>query len=382
MAISTSKDSTSIVWDYRTGQVLRTFLLPLIPLCVVLDPADRAAYVGYEDGSVQMIDFYSSRSIWHPLHDSSSQPAPSQLPAEDRWKPPSADLGAVDSLSISYDGTTLISGHRNGKILSWNIARGKYASTVADYTHPITNLVMLPPAGLPHRSLDRKRVAHTIVKPRSDFALSDPSNPADAVPAEYAFSTQIADQVKSLSVANNDSGRPAFASGPFSQALTHASFPASMIEEGLLELASVRQPYTSGNQIIPHQVERSLLQKPETAGANATQIESLEAEVNSLKKTVTINETTRQTSTEEAVGLRSLVSKLQDHILELYVKEEDARADRIRRQARREERETKKREAWFEAERSGQRGDTVLKEMEAEESAVSNDTDDHSSDEN
>ncbi|CAK97058.1 uncharacterized protein An11g09740, partial [Aspergillus niger] len=191
IALSAADDSTAIAWDYHTGRLLRTFLLPSNAKSLALDPADRAFYVGYEDGSIQSIDFYKNQSIQNPLHDPSLQSTPSQPPAEDRWAPPSADCGAAHALTLCYDGMTLLSGHQNGKVLSWTVGRKKYASTVADYTHPVTNLFMLPPNGLPHPSLDLKRVAHTIIKPRYDSSLSETSQAAGAVPADYTFSTHL-----------------------------------------------------------------------------------------------------------------------------------------------------------------------------------------------
>lgn len=378
IVVSTSEDNTCIVWDYHTGRVLRTFLLPFAPLCVALDPADRAAYVGYEDGSVQKIDFYSAKLTQHPLYDTSLQSTPSQLSAEDRWKPPSADLGPADVISISYDGTTFLSGHRNGKILAWNIARGKYASTVADYTHPVTNLVMLRPNGLPHKSLGLKRIMRTVVKPRVDHSFADLSDSAGTAPAEYAVHTHLVDQAPSRFIVK-DGGK----SDQFLQALTHASFPVSIIEEGLAELAALRQPDANGVQTPSNQGGQTL-EKPAAAASRVdrAKMESLESEVKNLKQLLAINETARRTSSEEIVGLRSFVSRLQDGLVEAYMKEEEGQFDRILRQARKEESETRKREAWFEAEKKGQKGDAILKEMATEDDAIASDIDGQGSDEN
>ena len=113
IVISTAKDNTAVAWDYHTGRVLRTFLLPSSATCVTLDPVDRAFYVGYEDGSVQGVEFYKNQSVQHPLHDPSLQPTPAQPSVEDRWLPPSSDTGAVESLAMSYDGTILLTGQHN-----------------------------------------------------------------------------------------------------------------------------------------------------------------------------------------------------------------------------------------------------------------------------
>ncbi|KAJ5114726.1 hypothetical protein NUU61_000485 [Penicillium alfredii] len=337
IAVSTAKDNTAVAWDYHTGHTLRTFLLPFSAKCVALDPVDRAFYVGYEDGSVQSVDFYRSQSVQHPLHDASVQSTPAQVSTEDRWLPPAADSGAVHALSLSYDGTTLLSAHEGGKVLSWNTARRRFAASMADYTHPITNLTMLPPGGLPHPALQVKRAAHTIVKPRHDNAFSDPSHAPGAVPAEYQFHTHLLAPPES---------RPT----QFSQALTHASFPDAMIEEGLAELAALRQP---GGGDSTHGVSPTpaATGNPEDIAAHENQVVGLETEVSQLKKQVSVNETARHATADEVVQLRSDLAHMQDYINELHEKQETAQREKVLRQARKEERETRRREAWFAAEK-------------------------------
>ncbi|KAF7131005.1 hypothetical protein CNMCM5793_003940 [Aspergillus hiratsukae] len=371
IAVSTSKDNTAIAWDYHTGRLLRTFLLPASATCLTLDPVDRAFYVGYEDGSVQSVDFYKSQSIQHTLHDPSLQSTPSQPSAEDRWLAPSSDFGSVHSLSLSYDGMVLLSGHRNGKVLSWNVARRKYASTLADYTHPVTNIIMLPLDGLPSSGNGLRRIAHTIVKPRYDHALSESSGTPGAVPADYTFSTHLlVSNTANLTLSDDQTNQ-------FSKALTHAFFPESMMEEGLAELAALKQ---SGNNVT-HGSSISQSVPDQAATVDNSQVESLEEEITTLKKKLIVNETARQVTTDEVTKLRSDLVNLQDYVNELHQKQEQARREKVLRQARKEERETRRREAWFAAEKKGKKGDAVLRRMELEEEAQTSDTDDQSSDE-
>lgn len=365
IALSTAKDNTAIAWDYQTGRVLRTFLLPFPATCLALDPVDRACYVGYEDGSVQSIDFYRGTSAQHPLHDSALQSTPGQVSNEDRWLPPSADSGAARALSLSYDGTTLFSAHESGKVLSWNVARRKFATAIADFTHPVTNLVMLPPSGLPHPSQELKRATHTVVKPRHDNAFADPSNAPGAVPATYAFHTHLIapSQPRSRSLSQ------------FSHALTHASFPDSMIEDGLAELSAFRQPGAAEVSYVSAVPATDT--SAETTASNA-QVAELEAEVNTLKKKAAVNDSLRHSTADEVVQLRSDLVHLQDYINELHGKQEAAQRGKISRQARKEERQAKKRDAWFAAEKKGRNGDTVMKKMEIDDGMVTSDSDDQS----
>ncbi|KAH8426438.1 putative ribosomal assembly complex component Ipi3 [Aspergillus melleus] len=369
IAVSAAQDNTAIAWDYHTGRVLRTYLLPSSATSLTLDPVDRAFYVGYEDGSVQSVDFYKSNSIQHPLHDPSLQSTPSQPPAEDRWAPPTAESGAAHTLCLSYDGMTLLSGHQNGKVLSWNVGRRKYASTVADYTHPVTNLFMLPPNGLPQPSLELQRTAHTIVKPRYDSTLSESSQTAGVVPADYTFSTHLLPTSSTPTQSKPDQ---------FSDAFTNATFPESMIEEGLAELSLFSQGGGASGTPIPSMAYAT---PNEDTAAKDSHIASLETEIAQLKKKALINETARQATTNEVTKLRSDLVNLHDHISQLHQSHEQTQREKSLRQARKEARETKRREAWFAAEKKGKKGDAVLRKMDAEESEQTSDSDDHSSDE-
>ncbi|KAJ5161251.1 hypothetical protein N7492_006643 [Penicillium capsulatum] len=365
IAVSTAKDNTAIVWDYHTGRVLRTFLLPFPATCLVLDPVDRACYIGYDDGSIQSIEFYRANSFQHPLHDPALQSTPGQVSNEERWLPPSADSGAVKALSLSYDGTTLFSAHESGKVLSWNIARRKFATSTADFTHPVTNLVMLPPSGLLHPSQELKRVTHTVVKPRHDNAFADPSHAPGAVPATYAFHTHLVapSQPRSNSLSQ------------FSQALTHTSFPDSMIQEGLAELSSFRQSGTAEfSPVLTASVAGS---SPETTASSA-HVAELETELANLKKKATINDTVRHATADEVSQLRSDLAHLQDYINELHEKQEAAQRGKVSRQAGKAEREAKRRDAWFAAEKKGRSGDAVMKKMEIDDGMVTSDSDDQS----
>lgn len=370
IAVSTAADNTAVAWDYHTGRVLRTFLLPANATCATLDPVDRAFYVGYEDGSMQSVGLYKNNSAQHLLHDPSLQSTPAQPSAEDRWLPPSSDLGVVESLALSYDGMLLLSGHQNGKVLSWNVGRQKYASTVADYTHPVTNLWMLPLTGLPHPSLGLERIAHTIVKPRYDQALSESSVNPGAVPADYAFQTRI------LSSSSSPTDQ-------FSEAFTHAFFPQSMMEEGLAELVAMSQPGntpTTNNNNFTQAAVSTGVQDTEDAALKNTQIAALEEELSTIKKKSTISETARQSTTDEVTRLRSDLNHLQDYINELHQKQEQTQRDKIQRQARKEKQETRKREAWFAAEKKGRNGDVAVQKMEVDDGVLTSDTDEQSDD--
>ncbi|KAI4129052.1 MAG: hypothetical protein LQ347_003925, partial [Umbilicaria vellea] len=233
IAVSGSKDNTCIVWDYHTGTALHTFLLPSTPLCLALDPADRAVYAGYDDGSIQLVDFYKNASITHALHDPALQSTPTQPPPSDRWALPTAATSSALCLDVSYDGTTILSGHQNGKVQTWDVAKGRYNIQLADFSVPVTNLHMLPPSGFPNTPQPSLKIHH-VVKPRYESSLDGGGNTTTTgrVPANYTFTAQFKSNLPSTPASIFD----------FHSALAHPSFPTHMLEEGITELATWHSP--------------------------------------------------------------------------------------------------------------------------------------------
>ena len=230
IAISASEDNTCLVWDYHNGILLHTFLFPSTPLCLALDPADRAFYAGYDSGDIQLVDFYKHPSLTHQIYDPELRIAPTQPPPEDCWSLPADVASAVVSLEISYDGTTLLSGHRDGKIQTWDIAKGRYATKLADIFSSVTNLRMLPPQGLLNNPAPYSKVLN-VVKPRYESSLTgyNMSSMGSGVSETYTFSAQFACAIHLPSVTNN----PMIS---FDQALTHCLFPSDLLDEGLAQL--------------------------------------------------------------------------------------------------------------------------------------------------
>lgn len=159
ICVSAGADSTVIVWNYLSGDLLRTFLLPSTPLCLAIDPCDRAVYVGFQDGSIQMIEFLQPDSAINPLYVPKLQNTPVQ-PNSAPWTAPN-DTGSVHCIGLSYDGTCLLSGHASGKIASWDTGRRLFSAEIADLNAPVTNLIMQSP--FPER---RATKAATVAKPK------------------------------------------------------------------------------------------------------------------------------------------------------------------------------------------------------------------------
>ena len=233
IAVSAAKDNTVIVWDYLSGQSLHTFLLSSPAQSLALDPADRAVYAGYADGSIQMIDFFSTAALSQKIRDPSEQATPTQPSEKDRWKLPTDDEGqGAMCMDTGYDGTTLVSGHENGKIHTWEIAKGRYKSTVHDYSLPITNLIMLPPTGWPNPKIPHTALRQ-VVKPRyeSTFSAEPGVDGGGGVPLHYTITA-------AFPVSLPLSHASAISDAAFQEALTHPCFPTSWLEEGLTAFAT------------------------------------------------------------------------------------------------------------------------------------------------
>lgn len=234
IAVSISGDKSAIVWNYHNGVMLRTYLLPEAPTAVTLDPADRAFYVAYGDGSLQTIDFYDEVQKGIPtdiLRDASSSHRPVQPPPKTRFSADSQKLGSALSLSLSWDGTTLLSGHASGKVAAWDLAKSSYLSTLTNLPGPVSNLAFLAPTGFP-RPQEKPFRIHTVVKPKQDAGST--GGGSSLVPGGYTLNMQFTGRLPAgrasatENVLTNKS--------EFETALTHPSFPSSMLEESLAEL--------------------------------------------------------------------------------------------------------------------------------------------------
>jgi pre-rRNA-processing protein IPI3 len=225
IAVTASKDKTCLVWDYHSNTLLRTYLLDAVPVSLVLDAADRAVYLGYDDGSVQQLDLYKNQEALRDAKDPTTpvQPAPSS-----HWKPSDATVGAALSLTLSLDSCTLFSGHSSGAILAWDVASGRHRNLLQNpLPGPVTNLESLPVSGFVGTTSKRPFRIPAIIKPK--FGAFD--NGGDgSVPGNYTLNVELSSNLQSVNGLSE-----------FEQALTAPCFSQDLIDEGLTELASWNQ---------------------------------------------------------------------------------------------------------------------------------------------
>ena len=332
-AISGSKDELCIVWDYLNGTALHTFLLPSTPLCLVLDPADRAFYTGYEDGSVQQVDLYDRANLMQPLRDPDLQNTPTQPPSTSRWPgPPNPAHSPTLCLSLSYDSTVLLSGHQNGKVQTWNIAKGTFDAVLTDFSSPVTNLQMLPPTGFPHPKKPSIKLPN-VIKPRFGLSSDTSSTPfnndaTSIVPESYTFTAQLLTPPPTPSQDFS-----------FTSLISHPTFPESLLAASLGSLLASTNP--SANH----------------ASASTEEAASLRAELSVLRAS-------QAGHADKAIALNTELRRLKA-VLEQKRRLKDARREK------RAEAEFRWREASMRGEVVGIRADMSMEEMaEATKGAV------------
>ena len=229
--VSVSEDNTCIVWDYHSGMSLHTFLLKSSPLCLAIDPVDRAAYIGYEDGSIQSVDFFRASSVSSMLSDSAQQSKPTSMPESDHWLMPKNLQSSLLCVDVSFDGTIILSGHQDGKIHMWDAARGKYRQQLVDFAAPVTNLQMLFPTGFKNEETPPVKL-HQITKPKYE-TFSDTNSDGAKVPTNYNFLGQFMTDLHLGEISESEQ--------IFQKALHSPFFPQSLHEEVLASFAGPDQ---------------------------------------------------------------------------------------------------------------------------------------------
>ena len=277
-AVSTSQDKTCQLWDFRTGDVLRTYLLPMVPLCVAVDPVDRSMYTGFEDGSVQLIDFFKTSPFFSAQNGFQGSNMPVQPPASDRWMMPMDAASKVLSLAVVHDSTTLLTGHDDGRILSWNVAKGRYLSKLCDLQAPVTNVLMLSLNEFPDAS-----PAHTlsgVIKPHyeSSLAANGVAGGLGAVPEKYAFAALFQAALPVSQKLERDR-QVVDVMDDFDEALTHSSLSNSMLQEGIFAFSEIGGRSSSSTETEANLREELDLLKAQLSHSRAAQLAHAERAV-------------------------------------------------------------------------------------------------------
>lgn len=154
--VSASKDKSCIIWNYQTGDALRTLIFPSFPLCLSLDPSSRAVCVSCEDGSLYLSELFADK----PLLGPGSEDASTVVQVSSPFGATQPDVGPASCLTLSYDGTMLLTGHPKGQIMRWDIAENKSPVELANLNAAVTNVAFVSPF-----RADKPTTTVTITKP-------------------------------------------------------------------------------------------------------------------------------------------------------------------------------------------------------------------------
>ena len=256
--LSASEDKTVLLWDYRNATLLVSFLVSIIPRCLVLDPADRAFYIGFEE-SVQFVDLNGV------LTNTTSEAI--ELGEKDKWK----DEQSLTCLAVSTDGTQLFTGHKNGQVLKRATPKGQ-PTLLYDAHLPVTNIVAPEPRGFLYEQLPVTRPS--IVKPKPDMAVR---NNGSMIPDRYELNV-IFTAMSLPSTSNEDTGNDLFSS--FDALLEHPSFPGELLSTPLTN-SNIKSKASESDATTVEELERLRLENKSAT----SYINSLTAELERLQKT-------------------------------------------------------------------------------------------------
>jgi pre-rRNA-processing protein IPI3 len=288
IAISISEDRSALLWSFTEGLLLRTYILADIPRAIAVDHADRAFYVGFDDGSVQMLRISA-------LDGSVSRDGLVQPTAESRWKPPTihaggkdSSIGSVLSLSLSFDATNLISGHSSGKIGNWNISRSQFHGEICHLPGPVSNVIYLLPTGFastPQGTLKQ----HSVAKPKIEANVE---NKLEA----YTVVAELAGPLD-----------PSSAAKSFDDAMHGACFPQDLTWASLRELEGWRERKLHTSKSRPKAQQAGDEDDEDfislTANGDSQQSETAQYEIKSLQSQL---DSLRRTQKEQFKALAEL----------------------------------------------------------------------------
>ena len=278
IVVSTSMDNTCKVWNCHNGDLLRTISLTSAPLCLAIDPADRAFYAGYEDGTVQLVRLISPGETQRSLYNLDQSTASTQPLVSDRWA--KAEESPALCLTVSYDGTSLLSGHADGTVHTWDVMKGKSGKTLCELNGKVTNLQMLPPTGFPNTPKPQTKLI-TVTKPKFEGIINAGSYGSNGlVPENYTFTAQF-----SSSIPASGYGSDLFSS--FDKVLCHDSIPPELIEECMAALAAPVRHTANG------------MTTSGEDGGSMDEVTALKAQVTQLQKAQRIAEETATAATKE-----------------------------------------------------------------------------------
>ena len=307
IAISASKDRSCIVWDYQNGKILRTILFTAVPLCLAIDPCDRAFFAGHDDGTVQLVNFFRDSPVaQHPLYDATQSTQPLQASTSLLWAGSSLNLGTTLCADLVYEGNYLLTGHRSGKVCQWDVSAGKFIKEVADYGAPVTNLYILPAVGFLNGEEPRLK-ALQVTKPRYDPSFSSGDRGGDGgqafAPERYTINVQFPARLPP-----DDTLHAEGSMSVIQTAITQDGFPVDLLDALFADQAASIDPGSNSNDQAYYAPEKPVssgdARAAVAAAAVATEEEVLKKKVRELESSLDTLHATHQETWKAMVEMR------------------------------------------------------------------------------
>ncbi|XP_035141732.3 WD repeat-containing protein 18 [Callithrix jacchus] len=129
---TSSLDQTVKLWEVSSGELLLSVLFDLAIMAVTMDLAEHHLFCGGSDGSIFQVDLFT----WPGQRERSFQPE------QDAGKVFKGHRNQVTCLSVSTDGSVLLSGSHDETVRLWDVQSKQCIRTVA-LKGPVTNATIL-----------------------------------------------------------------------------------------------------------------------------------------------------------------------------------------------------------------------------------------------
>ncbi|CAO3593822.1 unnamed protein product [Absidia cylindrospora] len=146
---TSSLDFTVKLWDLATGELLTTFLFPKAVSCIVVNPSETILFAACGN-DIYSVDLYKRRQQQtynaaqslgglgkveavgvHSSSDASSSSLGSMF---------SGHTDLINSLSLSFDGTILVSGSEDGNCIVWDVASRQSLRKFESHKGPVSHV--------------------------------------------------------------------------------------------------------------------------------------------------------------------------------------------------------------------------------------------------
>ncbi|CAO3645977.1 unnamed protein product [Mucor hiemalis] len=150
-----SLDHTVKLWDLATGQLLTTFLFPKAVSSVIMDPSETMIFAACED-KIYSVDLYKSRQDQSYKINTveslggmgrvESVGIKSATPLDEHNKTPSlgaiftGHTGNINSMTLSFDGTILITGAEDGNCIVWDVLSRQPLRKFESHKGPVSHV--------------------------------------------------------------------------------------------------------------------------------------------------------------------------------------------------------------------------------------------------